>query len=90
MKVFWIVYELALIAFECWFCSQLHKARKKFYAVKKEYVLSPEVVKPGHSGRSRCEIEPELDAAKFTYLFFAIISAACLFACIDCLNWIFG
>lgn len=89
MKVFWIMYEIALIAFECWFCIQTHAARKNFYSVKKEYLMSPEVVKPGHSGRPRCEIEPELSAARFTYVTFVIISAACLFACVDCLNWIF-
>ena len=83
-KVFFVIYDLALIIGALYFAFQIQECWSKYKVIKKEYVLSPWNVKKGHSGRSKKDIEPKLICIKVEMISWLCIFLINVYVCIDC------
>lgn len=89
IKIFFIAYEIALIAVGILLCREWREIFREYNAVKKRYCLAPRYIRKGHTNEpTKAEIKPQLRAAQIELLGWAIIIFTDLCACIDRLMWI--
>lgn len=87
-KIFWIAFEVVLIACMMIFAIRIEAAYKVYKQVKKDYALAPNIVKKGHTGKSKADIEKYIISAKVDLISWLCIFLACVYACFDCFVWI--
>lgn len=88
-QIFFIVYELMMIAIGIWFCNRMQGAYRQYKTVKKRYCLAPRYIRKGHTNEAtKAEIKPQLREKQIELVGWALIIFADLCACIDRLIWI--
>ena len=84
VKMFFIAYELALIAVGILLCREWRKIYREYKAVKKRYCLAHKEIKPGHTYEpTRAELKPQLRKKQIELIGWLVVIFCDLCACFD-------
>lgn len=86
MKIFFGVFAAGLLVCAVLLIRETGKILREYRAIRREWCMSPEEVKDGHSGRTRGEVRYELGVKRLELISWVIFSGASVFAFCDCLT----